>query len=83
MQMKTHTFGGQDPIVVQCACQAETEVRWSNNNKNSKKRSSRRHSATECPTHPSPFKRACGPWLLRSLMGGGKKKGPARDRYLW
>ena len=46
--------------VVQCACQAETEVRWSINNKNNKEKSCPRHSATERPTLPSLFKRACG-----------------------
>ena len=45
--------------VVQCACQAETEVRCFNNSKNNKEKRCRRHSAMECLTLPSPFKRAC------------------------
>ena len=46
--------------VVHCACQAQTEVRQSNNNKKNKENSCRRYSAAERPILPSPIKPACG-----------------------
>ena len=46
-----------DKGVVQRACQAKTYARRSNND--NKENSCQRPSATDFPTRPSPFKRAC------------------------
>ena len=65
---------GLRPIVVQCACQAETEVRWSNN-KNRKAADGtalRSFRLTLLPLNE----------LAAQIPGGGaKRKRPARDRY--